>query len=204
MADFFTYQTVAGSSEAEYKDRGSRFIAYCDPVEHLEDIKARIKALKELHPKAVHHCFAWRLGTDGTQFRASDDGEPSGSAGKPILGQLDSAGVTNTLIVVVRYFGGTLLGVPGLIQAYKTAAHEALQANTILTKKVERTFRLSFDYTLMNEVMRVVKQMGCRIIKQDMNLFCTMEIGIALTDQSTTLKKLEDLRGIEVSSLSGL
>src|SRR5690606_2431913 len=111
---------------AEFKDRGSKFLAYAFPINDEQELKGKLKELKALHPKAGHHCYAYRLGLDGNQYRANDDGEPSGSAGKPILGQIDSAGVTNVLVVVVRYFGGTLLGVPGLINAYKTATAEAL------------------------------------------------------------------------------
>ncbi|MDE3247503.1 MAG: YigZ family protein, partial [Bacteroidota bacterium] len=120
------YYTAGKTATAEYKDRGSRFIALVIPFDNKDDFKTRMNEVKEAHPKATHYCFAYRLGLDGNNFRAGDDGEPSGSAGKPILGQIDSRELTNTLIVVVRYFGGTLLGVPGLINAYKTAASLAL------------------------------------------------------------------------------
>src|ERR1043165_2969721 len=122
-----TYKTIEKPSQAEFKDRGSRFIAYAFPIQTIDDFKKRLKELKEEHPKATHHCFAYRIGIDGDNFRSSDDGEPSGTAGKPILGQIDSKQATNMLIIVVRYFGGTQLGVPGLINAYKTAASLALE-----------------------------------------------------------------------------
>src|SRR4051812_44945561 len=125
------YNTIEKPAETEYKDRGSRFLAYAFPVQTTDDFKKRLKELKEEHPKAAHHCFAYRIGTDGNSFRAGDDGEPSGSAGKPILGQIDSKGLTDTAVVVVRYFGGTLLGVPGLINAYKTSTSLALQLTPI-------------------------------------------------------------------------
>ena len=127
ILDTSTYYTIEKPSMAEFKDRGSKFIAYAFPIADAGEFKEKLAALKKEHPKAVHHCFAYRLGLDGTNFRVSDDGEPSGTAGRPILGQIDSKQLTNVLIIVVRYFGGTLLGVPGLINAYKTAAALALE-----------------------------------------------------------------------------
>ena len=162
------YFTIEQPSTAEFKDRGSKFLAYAYPVQEVADVKLRLGELKKEHPKAVHHCFAYRLGLDGTQFRVTDDGEPAGSAGRPILGQIDSKQLTNTLVVVVRYFGGTLLGVPGLINAYKTATSLALQVTPIVQKPVEIKYVLHFDYTLMNEVMMVVKQSQCSVIAQEM------------------------------------
>ena len=147
------YQTIQQPALAEYKDRGSRFLAYAYPVATVDDFKERLQELKKEHPKAVHHCFAYRLGLDGNNFRSSDDGEPSGTAGKPILGQIDSKGLTNVLIVVVRYFGGTLLGVPGLINAYKTAASMALQLTPFVQKPVTERIKIHFDYTKINDVM---------------------------------------------------
>ena len=129
------YYTIAQPVVAEFKDRGSRFLAFAYPLASVDDFKAKMKLLKEEHPKAVHHCFAYRLGVDGNTFRVSDDGEPSGSAGRPILGQIDSKQLCNVLVVVVRYFGGTLLGVPGLINAYKTVTSLALQTTPMAGKK---------------------------------------------------------------------
>src|SRR5688500_4829386 len=126
-----TYHTIEKACVAEYKDRGSRFVAFAYPIQTAEQFKKQLKILKEDHPKAAHHCFAYRIGTDGTNFRSSDDGEPTGSAGKPILGQIDSKSLTNISVIVVRYFGGTLLGVPGLINAYKTVTSFALQLTPI-------------------------------------------------------------------------
>ena len=181
---------------AEYKDRGSRFIAYAFPVTSPEEFKKRIKALKEEHPKAAHHCFAYRLGTEGIHFRAGDDGEPSGSAGKPILGQIDSKDVVNAGVVVVRYFGGTLLGVPGLINAYKTATSLALQLTPIVQKPVLALYQLEFDYTLMNEVMMIVKRFNCVVTQQHMQLFCNMVLGVPKKEEETFLQKLADAHGI--------
>lgn len=192
------YHTIDKPSVAEFKDRGSRFLAYAFPIQSVDDFKKRLRELKEEHPKAVHHCFAYRLGTDGNSFRASDDGEPSGSAGKPILGQIDSKGLTNVAIVVVRYFGGTLLGVPGLINAYKTVASFALQLAPIVQKAVMVPYDLQFDYTLMNEVMIVVKRFGCQIMQNEAQLFCRMIVGIPKEHLPACLEKLESLHGLEI------
>ena len=193
------YQTIEKESVAEFKDRGSRFLAYAFPISSAHDFKKRLKELKEEHPKAVHHCFAYRIGTDGNNFRSSDDGEPSGSAGRPILGQLDSKGLSNTAIVVVRYFGGTLLGVPGLINAYKTAASFALQLNPIVKKPVLVNYRLQFDYTILNDVMRIIKKNDCMISKQDLQLFCIIEASIPKTNLDLCVLQLKDLKSMELS-----
>lgn len=195
------YNTIEKPSVAEYKDRGSRFIAYAYPVATADDFKKHLKALKEEHPKAAHHCFAYRIGTDGNNFRAGDDGEPSGSAGKPILGQIDSKGVTNVAVIVVRYFGGTLLGVPGLINAYKMVTSLALQLTPIIQKPILEIYVLSFDYTLMNEVMMVVKRFGCVILQNEAQLFCRMVLGIPMENLESTINKLHDLHGLEFSKL---
>lgn len=196
------YNTIDKEAVAEFKDRGSKFLAYAFPIQSADDFKKRLKALKEEHPKAAHHCFAYRVGTDGTNFRANDDGEPSGSAGKPILGQLDSKHITNAAVVVVRYFGGTLLGVPGLINAYKTATSLALQLTPIIERPILINYELLFDYTLMNEVMLVVKRFGCAVIQNEMQLFCRMVIGVPKVDEEACVHKLTDLHGVEVRKLS--
>ncbi|MES2004177.1 MAG: YigZ family protein [Bacteroidota bacterium] len=192
------YQTIEKASFAEYKDRGSKFIAYAYPVQNLDDCKQYLQQLKKEHPKAVHHCFAYRIGWDGNQFRVSDDGEPSGSAGRPILGQIDSKQLTDVTVIVVRYFGGTLLGVPGLIQAYKSATAMALQLVPIIQKPIEILYELHFDYTLMNEVMMVVKQTGCSVAAQEMQLFCLLKIGIPKARMEEVLYKLKQIHSVEV------
>ncbi|HET9431027.1 MAG TPA: YigZ family protein [Chitinophagaceae bacterium] len=194
------YNTIEKPSVAEYRDRGSKFIAYTFPVIDVNDFKEKLALVKKEHPKATHHCFAYRLGLDGNNFRVSDDGEPSGSAGRPILGQIDSKKVTNTLIIVVRYFGGTLLGVPGLIHAYKTAAALAMQVTTVVPKPILVHYRVQFDYTQMNEVMRLVKQFECSVLKQEVQLFCSMEIGIPRNRLEEVLYKLKDLRGVSIEA----
>lgn len=193
-----SYITIENPSVAEFKDRGSKFIAYAFPLSDVKEFKEKMAALKKAHPKAVHHCFAYRLGLDGINFRISDDGEPSGTAGRPILGQIDSNELTNVLIIVVRYFGGTLLGVPGLIAAYKTAAALALQATSIIQKSVLITYRLQFDYTQMNQVMKMVKLFDCVVLKQDMQLFCSLEIGVPKNRLEEVLGKLNELSVVEI------
>ncbi|MBN8835812.1 MAG: YigZ family protein [Sphingobacteriia bacterium] len=201
MQEINFYQTVLQGSVAEFKDRGSKFIAYSFPVITKEDFKNRLDELKKEHPKAVHHCFAYRLGIEGNDFRVGDDGEPSGTAGKPILGQIDSKKVTNTAIVVVRYFGGTLLGVPGLINAYKTASALALQLTPIVQKPIEVNYALEFDYTMMNEIMMLVKQYNCTIIDQQTQLFCLLKMGIPKQRLEEVLYKLKGLHTVSVQKI---
>ncbi len=193
------YQTIDRESTAEFKDRGSKFIAYAFPIQTTEDFKKHLAALKKEHPKAVHHCFAYRLGTEGDKFRVSDDGEPSGTAGKPILGQIDSKEITDVLIIVVRYFGGTLLGVPGLINAYKTAAALCLQVIPVIQKQIEVQYFVQFDYTRMNDVMMIVKSYSCTVLEQEMQLFCQLTIGIPLNRTNEVVFKLKEMNGIEIS-----
>ena len=192
------YYTIEKSAVAEFKDRGSKFIGYAYPVKNVDEFKDRLNEVKKEHPKATHHCFAYRLGLDGNTFRVSDDGEPSGTAGRPILGQIDSKELVNTLVVVVRYFGGTLLGVPGLINAYKSAAALALQIAPQAQKQVEKEYTLQFDYTQVNEVMTLVKQYNCRVVRQEMQLFCNMTIAIPKNRVTEVVYKLKELRNVEV------
>ena len=192
------YSTIKRPSVAEFKDRGSKFIAYAFPISDVVEFKEKLAALKKEHPKAVHHCFAYRIGLDGINYRVSDDGEPSGTAGRPILGQIDSKQLTNVLIIVVRYFGGTLLGVPGLINAYKTAAALALEATCIVQKPVLINYRLQFDYTQMNEVMKLVKQFDCVVQKQETQLFCLLETGVPKNRFDEVISRLRELKGVEI------
>lgn len=195
------YYTIEKPSVAEFKDRGSRFIAFAFPVADINDFKEKLAIVKKEHPKATHHCFAYRLGPDGSLFRVSDDGEPSGSAGRPILGQIDSKQLTDVLIIVARYFGGTLLGVPGLINAYKTAAALALQVTPVLQKPVLVYYRLQFDYTIMNEVMMISKQFDCLVSEQEMNLFCSLRLGIPKNRLEEVLYKMNNIRGVEAKKV---
>jgi len=193
------YQTIDKPGFAEFKDRGSRFLAYAFPLASTDEFKQQLQSLKKEHPKAVHHCFAYRIGIDGNQFRVSDDGEPSGSAGRPILGQIDSKELTSLAIVVVRYFGGTLLGVPGLINAYKSAAAMALQMVPVIQRPVEVLYDLEFDYTRMNEVMILVKQYNCSVLLQETQLFCHLRIGIPKARLEDVLYKLKDLHTVAIT-----
>jgi uncharacterized YigZ family protein len=196
MAD--GYLTIEKTAFAEFKERGSKFIAFAYPIQTAEEFKVHLQLLKKEHPKAVHHCFAYRLGLDGNNFRVSDDGEPSGTAGRPILGQIDSKFLTDTAVIVVRYFGGTLLGVPGLINAYKTATIMALQLVPTVEKAIEMVYELQFDYTRLNEVMTICKQFGCTVIGQEQQLFCLLKIGIPKARLQEVLFKLTDLHTVDI------
>ena len=182
-----TYRTLAAPVSAEFKDKGSRFIAYTYPVRTAEEVKAHVEAQRQAHHKARHWCYAYRIGTDGNQFRANDDGEPGGSAGRPILGQIDSFELTDVLVIVVRYFGGTLLGVPGLIHAYKTASQMAFQVAAIVEKNIEKTVYLRCDYPMLNEALRIAKNHHASIIQQDLQLDCRLTLRIPLADYEACL-----------------
>jgi len=176
-----TYKTLASPSEGFFKDRGSKFISFAFPILNETDVKAHLAALRDLHPKAVHHCFAYRLGQDRMSYKISDDGEPSGTAGRPILNTLFSKEVTNLLIVVVRYFGGTLLGVPGLINAYKMATESALAEGTIVSRYLFNVYELKFAYIQMNDVMRIVKEMELPVLQQHFEMECSMMLEVRNT-----------------------
>lgn len=199
MAEQEFYTTIEKTAMAEFKDRGSKFVAYACPVKSVIEGKDRLNEIKKEHPKATHHCFAYRVGLDGNSFRVSDDGEPSGTAGRPILGQIDSKGLVDVLVVVVRYFGGTLLGVPGLINAYKSAASLALQMTPLAQKPVEKEYRVQFDYTQINDIMTLVKQYNCRVVQQEMQLFCNMTLAIPKNRVAEVSYKLQDMRNVEIS-----
>jgi uncharacterized YigZ family protein len=197
-----TFFTIEKPSLAEYKDRGSKFLAYAYPIKTPEEFKKQLKTIKEEHPKAAHYCFAYRLGTEGTNFRSGDDGEPSGSAGKPILNQIDSKHLTDIAVIVVRYFGGTLLGVPGLINAYKTATSFTLQLTPIIEKPILATYILEFDYTLMNDVMMILKKYNCEVLSSEMQLFCRMKMGVPKASDETVLQKLREFYGLQIMKTS--
>ncbi len=204
MTDIHKYKTLAGTGTGDFRDRGSKFLAYSYSVTSAADVKERLQALKKEHTKAVHHCYAYRIGTDGTQYRANDDGEPQGSAGKPILGQIDSMGLSSVLVVVVRYFGGTLLGVPGLINAYKTVTAQALENVPVTEKWIEDMVEINFDYPAMGEVLYLLKQGEATIYKQDLQLFCVINAGIPLYQSDTYVQRLSEIRGVTVKRLAGI
>ncbi len=172
-----TYKTIASPSEETlFKEKNSKFFGYAYPVTIEEEIKSHLEILRKQHYGAVHYCYAFQIGTDKIQFRANDDGEPSNTAGAPIYGQIQSFGVTNILVVVVRYFGGIKLGVGGLISAYRTSAQMALEASEIIEKTINIDYSISFDYKNMNKVMRVIKEKNLEIISQKMELGCEIVI----------------------------
>ena len=199
-----TYKTISASSEGIFRDRGSKFIGYAYPIHSEEEVKGLIQALKAEHPKARHHCWALRLSPDRNVFRINDDGEPSGTAGRPILNTLLSQDVTNVLIVVVRYFGGTLLGVPGLINAYKTAAQEALAAATIIEKTVNDQYRLTFDYLQLNAVMKLIKDQEIMVLSQQMDNSCEFIVEIRQAEVNKIIAGLEKIPNLNIQYLRTL
>ncbi|PRD48156.1 IMPACT family protein [Sphingobacterium haloxyli] len=199
-----TYLTIDQSNEGLFRDKGSKFVAYAYPFENEEKLNDIIAELRALHPKARHYCWAYRLTPDRSVFRLSDDGEPSGTAGRPILNTLLSKNVTNVLVVVVRYFGGTLLGVPGLINAYKAATQEALDAARIIEKTVNDVYRITFDYLQMNEVMRLVKEEDLPILKQAFDNNCSMDVEVRKLRVNQVVEKLDMLSGVQYAYLHTL
>lgn len=186
-----TFFSISSPSEGLFKDNGSRFIAFAYPVETEEEIKGIMDSLKKEYHDARHHCYAYRLGLDGTKFRANDDGEPSGSAGRQILGQLDSAGLSDVLVVVVRYFGGIKLGIPGLIRAYRTSTADALSKAEVVEKIAGKNYRLTFDYLAMNDVMKVLKDLNIPQSNQDFGTSCSIDVRVRLSQEKDFLDRLE-------------
>ena len=186
-----TYQTILGESTGEYREKGSKFFAYAYPVYSEKEWQARLEEVKQIHPKARHFCFAYRLGLDGNQFRANDDGEPSGSAGRPILGQIDSFNLVNVIVIVVRYFGGTKLGVSGLIHAYKVSTADAFENASIIKKTVEDIYQLTFEYALMSEVMNAVKKLALEVVVKDFGNIGRLEIAIRQSEVEEMLPSLK-------------
>lgn len=196
-----TYKTIKTSSEGIFKDKGSKFIAYLYPIRSEAEIKNIIANLKSLHPKARHHCWAMRLSPDRTVFRINDDGEPSGTAGRPILNTLLSYELTDVLVVVVRYFGGTLLGVPGLINAYKTATIEAIKHSEIIVNTINLVCRIDFDHIRMNEVMKIIKEEYLRILNQHFDLKCSMDLEIRQSMLNKISGRLQKIEGLNLKFL---
>jgi uncharacterized YigZ family protein len=192
----FSFRTIQSNSEGLYKESGSKFLAFAYPVGSEDEIKSKIEGLKKKYFDATHHCFAWVLGADKSKFRAVDDGEPNHSAGDPILGQIRSKELTNVLVVVVRYYGGTKLGVGGLIQAYKSAAEEALNQATVIEEDVTENFLVRFPYDETSEVMRLVKEFDMKIIKQEYLADCILMIEVKLINKDSLLAKLELLQAL--------
>jgi uncharacterized YigZ family protein len=196
-----TYYTIAVPCEGDFRDRGSKFLAFAFPVTSEEEVKKQIHLLKKEHFSARHHCSAFRIGPDKQFFRVNDDGEPTGTAGRPILGQIQSKDLTNIAIVVIRYFGGTLLGVSGLINAYRQAAAEALAKATILEKTVDEYYQLRFDYDYMNEVMKIIKDHSLHQSKQNFGLDCSLNVSVRKKNAETVVTLFKKIKGLEVEYL---
>jgi uncharacterized YigZ family protein len=197
-----TYKTVSAPAEGIFRDRGSRFIGFIYPVSSQEEITAKLNELRKEHHGARHHCYAWRLGADGAAFRANDDGEPSGTAGKPIYNQILSAGITNALIVVVRYFGGTLLGASGLINAYKQAAIEAIGNTEIIEKQIMEIYSLQFEYAAMNDVMKILKDHELKQWNQNFGLDCNLEFSVRKSDADAVTELLRNIATVKINWLA--
>ena len=194
---FDAYRSIGARSEGLFKDNGSRFIALAFPVETEEQVRETVAGLRKEYHDARHHCYAYRLGYKGDRFRANDDGEPSGSAGRPILGQIDSLGLSDVLVVVVRYFGGIKLGIPGLIRAYKTSTADALARAEVVEKVAGRLYRVRFDYLAMNDVMKVLKELGLQPSGQDFGLQCSLEVRVRLSLEESFRSRLAEVAYIE-------
>jgi uncharacterized YigZ family protein len=196
-----TYHTIAGPATGIYKDKGSKFIAVAHPAATEDEIKTRLEEIRKEYHDARHHCYAWVTGFDKAAHRYNDDGEPSGTAGRPIYGQIQSKDLTNILVVVVRYFGGTKLGVPGLIKAYKTATKEALETADIRTLTVNDVYRLSFEYPLMNDVMRVIKEEDLKVIEQDFRLSCKLSFSVRKNFSNRIFERFNGIHGVKIDYL---
>lgn len=196
-----SYKTIENTSEGIFRDKGSKFIAYAYPIRGEDEVKPIIMNLRSANPKANHFCYAYRLTPNRSVFRVSDDGEPSGTAGKPILNCLLSEDLTNILIVVVRYFGGTLLGVPGLINAYKNASIEAIKASKIISKTVNDVYEAHFEYLQMNDVMRLSKEENLQILAQQFDINCILKFEVRKAQLNQVLSKFDKIDGAKLKYL---
>ena len=193
------YKSIASASEGLFRDNGSRFLAFAYPVETEDEIREKIEALRKKYHDARHWCFAWRLGLDGSDWRASDDGEPAHSAGSQILGQIDSVGLSDVLVVVVRYFGGIKLGIPGLIRAYRTSTRDALDHAEVVEKVAGEFWKLDFSYAAMPAVMKVIKDMDIPASSQEFGESCSLRARVRLTLRDTFLERLSHIEECSAS-----
>jgi uncharacterized YigZ family protein len=196
-----TYLTVKSKAEGFFKDRNSKFISHIYPVNSEEEIKYIQKTLRKTYHDARHHCFAWKLGVDDNNYRVNDDGEPNNSAGQPIYGQILSNNITNVLIVVIRYFGGTKLGIPGLINAYRNSAAEAISDATIIEKHISDIYSIDFTYEEMNLVMRLIKEYDLKMIEQNFDLNCNIKIEIRQSLTETVISKFNTIQKVKTNLL---
>lgn len=195
------YQTITGSAQGLYKDKGSKFLAFAHHVESEEEVKQIVEAARKEYFDARHHCYAYVLGTETQRYRENDDGEPSGTAGRPIHGQILSLGLTNTLVVVVRYFGGILLGTSGLITAYKEASKDALSHAAIVQKTIDQPFRVRFEYTKMNEVMRILKEFDLTPRNQQYDMDCRLEVSVRKSLAVRFEETIQKIYGADIERL---
>ena len=195
-----TYKTIGANGEGVYKEKGSKFLAFAMPVFSVDDVKALIEHYRKTYYDARHVCFAYSIGPLREEYRVSDDGEPSGTAGRPIFGQINAFGLTNILVIVVRYFGGVLLGTGGLVTAYKSASAIAIRAAEIIEKTIDIDFKVQFEVRFMNEVMRIVKSLGAQVVEQQYEMDCMMRLRIRKDDAgrlTDALRKVENLQFID-------
>ncbi|GAA4213636.1 YigZ family protein [Pedobacter jeongneungensis] len=197
-----SYKTIESASEGIFRDKGSKFIAFSYPIRSEEEVKPIIAKLRTEHPKANHFCYAYRLTPNRSVFRVNDDGEPSGTAGRPILNCLLSEDITNILIVVVRYFGGTLLGVPGLINAYKNAGLEAIKASNVVSKTVNDIYEAHFEYLQMNDVMKLTKEENLQVLAQQFDINCILKFEVRKAQLNQVLSKFDKIEGVKLKYLS--
>jgi uncharacterized YigZ family protein len=195
------YLTVEQQAISQLREKGSRFITYIIPVRSEQEIRTELDKLRKQYHDATHHCYAWALGPGRQAFRVNDDGEPSGTAGRPIYAAIQSAGLTNVLVVVIRYFGGTKLGVSGLLDAYRESARNAISQSSIVSKTITEYYSVDFDYSLMNDVMRIVKEEQVSIISNEFGMMCAMQIAIRRNDSAKVIGKLSKLNNLSVNYL---
>jgi len=196
------YKTITHPSQGSFRDKGSKFLSFAIPVTSEQEVKQQLEVLRKQYYDATHHCYAYVLGFDKSGFRINDDGEPSGTAGRPIYGQILSADLTNVLIVVIRYYGGTKLGVPGLIHAYKTAAIEALQSATVVTKIVKEVYEIEYPYEIMNDVMKIIKDEILEVINSDFGMKCVIRLAIRHSEAIRITGKLSKLNQLTINYLT--
>ncbi|OQX80439.1 MAG: YigZ family protein [Bacteroidetes bacterium 4484_249] len=196
-----TYKTIADVAEGQFKDKGSKFIAIAFPVGSEKEIKEKLSELKKKYHDARHHCYAYRIGYDKSAFRYNDDGEPSGTAGRPIYGQILSNDLTNVLIVVVRYFGGTKLGVSGLINAYKTVTKNVLENSDVITKTINEIFEIKFGYNKMNNVMKIIKENDLRQFSHTFELTCCIKLGVRKKNADMIFEKFSKIKELKINYL---
>ena len=193
-----TYKTIITPTEGIYKEKGSKFLSFAIPVSSADEVKEIVKNYRKEYYDSRHVCYAYMLGADRKEFRANDDGEPSGTAGRPILGQINSRELTNILVIVVRYFGGILLGIGGLVVAYKEATTDALDQAQVIEKTIDETIAILFDYVLMNEVMRIIKDTNTKILNQSFEEQCAMQLSIRKQDADLLSSKLAKIYGLKI------